>query len=136
MYAIVSVVTFLYSGIPEQTGGHISYIHGNKYIFTITKEQYDKMPTWNLASDNPPLSARSAITLSDPLRNKLIPDNKDEQWKLQGILLKKSGAEKWYWIILYESHTVRISSSGPRDQMGFIVLMDGTVIQPTIENSK
>ena len=137
MTMLLTVVCILFCGDNEQSAaGHVSYVHGKKYEFSITVTQFKKMPKWDMKNENPPLSARKAIQLSEPLRQKLIPDTSEEEWKLRAVVLKPSVFDKWYWVVIYEASPVRVTSQGPREEMSFIILMDGTVIQPTVEKRK
>jgi len=130
---LVLVVTLFLGLVPRapSQSTSASYTPDNTYTTTLTKEALLASPTWKEDAENPPLSARKAISLAEKLRATLIPDTKDYTWKLDNATIASSTVEgKWYWVIQYTAHRRRNRETGPPFQLHVTVLMDGTVVKP------
>jgi hypothetical protein len=108
----------------------------NAYITTLSDEVLERTPKWNETDENPPVSARKAISLANGLADKLEPDN-DANWKrrLEGIQLCQKG-QNWFWQAEYEWRPRIGGLGGLPPFLTIIVLMDGTVVQPKVTADK
>jgi hypothetical protein len=103
------------------------------YYVIITDEDFQKSPAWSAEAVNPPLSAQKAIRLANERKAKLVRDTKDWKWRLWSIELRPHRDEKWYWVVEYEKWPRTGGLEGVPAYLKLAILMDGTVIEPTIE---
>src|SRR5260370_32794682 len=103
------------------------------YYVRITDEAFQKSPAWSAEAENPPLSARKAVRLANERRAKLVPDTKDWKWKLMSIQLCPHHDDRWYWIVEYVEWPRTGGIQGMPGYLKLAVLMDGTVVEPTVE---
>ena len=137
-HSIKLAVVLTFSLIPECSFAQItrcSYAFSKQYCFTITDDALKAAPIWSEDADNPPLPARKAIKLATILKNELVKDTEKFKWKLESCSLEPAGNSKWYWFITFFAHYQGFSSGVP-NHLQLIVLMDGTVIRPTIKNQR
>jgi hypothetical protein len=132
---LILPVSLLSSPCPAQT--YYSYAFGKQYAFKITTEMLAKSPSWPENSDNPPLPARKAIRLATALKDRLVKDSEAFKWHLVSAQLErnwglKTDTGKWWWLINFEAHVRVGGQSGRPINLRVVVLMDGTVIEPTI----
>ncbi len=136
---VIPVLLLLAS--PSFGDTHYSYAFGKCYIFEITPEMLDKSPSWDEQADNPPLSAGKAIRLATSLKNRLVKDSKDFKWRLISATLDHTwgsgsdAAKKWWWSVRFEAR-FRGDETGRPNHLEVLVLMDGTVIEPKIEDDR
>lgn len=111
-----------------------SYYDGKRYKFTFTSDRQARCPKWNPEkSDNPPLSAAKALSAA----KKFIADIKPIdgfKWEFEELsLLDVYG---WAWRAQFQLRWQDGPSNGPPCLMQCWILMDGTVVQPTITPEK
>jgi hypothetical protein len=143
MKSVLAVVLALLLLCPSVFGGeeYVSYAFGKRYRIEITDEMLAKSPTWNDEVDNPPVSPGKAIRLANALKSRLVKDSKHYKWRLISATLDNdwsSGSapgRKWWWTIRYEAHVRVGGSSGIPSHLELVVLMDGTVIEPRVDNA-
>jgi len=130
---VFSLAVFLCGGPPLLAQTHESYGIGKRYIVTISEEALRKSPAWDADAENPPLSARKALKLADEKKAKLVQDSKSRKWELQAIALMPGGDDKWYWLVHYEARP-RVGGTGINPFLRLAVLMNGTVIDPKVQD--
>jgi hypothetical protein len=125
--------------IPADAGGgtYYSYAFGYQYEVEITEGTFARTPKWDRRSPNPPLSANEAMVRAERTRKRLIKEKKLQDniergwWTMDSAELKAFDQEngQWYWMILFD---YRMAQTGPPNELRIVVLMDGTVIEPTV----
>jgi len=113
---------------------YCSYYAGKRYTFTITSDRQARCPNWNPEkSDNPPLSAAMALSKAKKFIAGIKLDD-GYKWEFEDLsLIEVYG---WAWRAQFRLSWQRGSSTGPPRLMQCWVLMDGTVVQPTITPEK
>jgi hypothetical protein len=101
------------------------------YIVTITDRALRKSPAWVVEAENPPLSAQKAIRLANEKRARLVEDTYDWKWEIETVSLNPAREGRWYWVVEYKAH-FRGHSTGIPPFLKLAVLMDGTVVEPTV----
>lgn len=82
-------------------------------------------PEWEAGEENPPLSARKAIAVSEALVKQLNPYGPDAELNPPTLKLRESGG-RWFWVVYFSPNDWRqFQSSFP-----IVVLMDGTAVKP------
>jgi len=72
---------------------------------------------------------------AEALRQKLVKDTKDFKWQHVGATIEfLDDGEKCVWIIRYEAAVRRGGESGQRYHLNLVVLMDGTIVEPTVSD--
>ena len=112
-----------------------SYSQGRNFKIEVTENMLAHLPKWDRHSDNPPLSASDATMKADQVRRRLISQEKftDQSlyeggaWRLMAAELTPLGL--WYWLVRFEYGG---SSPEPPDELRLVVLMDGSVLEPTL----
>lgn len=113
--------------------------HAWTYVTRISSELIAGAPIWDRRrSHNPPLSANEAIVKADRVRLRLMEESKltaetppTSVWHIQNIELVPFDMEsgQWYWLIRFW-----YGNAGWPYELAIIVLMDGTVVEPTIKS--
>jgi len=103
-------------------------------VTTITQKMLDDSPAWEAKDENPPLSARKAIEAANAVVVKLVePDTKSWKRRLEGLFLCEGDPQKWYWRVQYLwDPPPGTAMDGQAPHMTIVVLMDGTVVQPSV----
>lgn len=127
---------FVSSWASAGTRGHYSYVHGKRYASTIPDDRLSKTPEWKDSDENPPLSARKAITLADKKRNELVKDSAKFKWHRESVaIVFDEFHNRCYWEITY---VLRFrgggGSTGPPIDLRLYVLMDGTLVEPVVSD--
>jgi len=103
-----------------------------------------RTPKWTTESPNPPVSAKQAIAKASVVARQMLKDDDRWFWGLASAALTPLSPENpgdkqtpdcWYWLITYEAFSTG-GMTGPSQQLEVAVLMDGTVVRPTIEDYK
>jgi hypothetical protein len=112
---------------------------GRIYKIEVTEDLLARSPKWDRCTANPPLSANEATIKADRVRMRLIAEGKvgDESpygggsWFLMAAELTPLNDDLglWYWVVRFECV---VSSPDPPDELRLVVLMDGSVLEPTI----
>lgn len=129
--AILSIVSAIVGTAPSlcaAAGGTIAYsrVGGKDYAAIITKKALSRSPEWRQEDENPPISARKAMKLAAKKKDLFFGDESKE-WRFESVSLTKLW-ENWYWVARYQPR----APSKARQELRIVVLMDGTVIQPTL----
>ncbi len=98
------------------------------YVSTATRAQTLKTPIWRAGSDNPPLSPRKADQLATNYYPRIpahLPGGMDRVY----IALLDSG-DGLHWVYVVQFTDLHGAYTGLPPYFGFIVLMDGTVVEP------
>jgi hypothetical protein len=110
------------------------YHNGKRYTFTITPDIQLHRPKWNPEkSDNPPLSAAEALAKAKKFIATIEPTD-GYAWEFQDLGLVD--AYGWAWRARFQLRWQRGGSTGPPQMMHCWILMDGTVLQPTIRSEQ
>ena len=115
----------------------IQPLYGELYYPEIPNELVAATPSWNYKNEFPPLSVWAVLEIADQFRQTTLYKLKDEFWCLSSIELFVHDVEKakWCWCVRFENW---MSSIGHHDQhvVTFYVLMDGTVLDPVVNDGK
>jgi len=107
-------------------------IKDKEFSTIVTREQVSKTPAWNLRDDFPPLSPRKAERAAITKFHQLLKGSDD--WERKRITLESIGDEThWYYVVEFAPIEPQL---GPRTSLEIIVLMDGTVVDPKVEDAK
>ena len=110
-----------------------SYDIDQSFTTTITDAAIKKTPAWRSGEDNPPLSARRALSLAEREKSQLVTDTKDWTWEFSTATLVPTKNDRWYWVIKYQAHGPPGSGgTGLKPYLDVAVLMDGTVVETTV----
>jgi hypothetical protein len=110
--------------IPGRFDGGVRYI-------TISDSALARSPAWNVGAANPPLSAREADRLATWQKARTLRDSKDWKWQLESTLPFYASDDKWFWVVEYHEHPQPgLMLDGVPGICRFVILMDGTVIEP------
>ena len=115
-----------------------SYAFGKVYASKIGEVALAKSPAWLEAAENPPVSARRAMTLADAKRERLVHNTKRYKWRRESTAIEfVKGPDRPYpfWHIHYEAHD-RAGETGIPSDLDLFVLMDGSVIEPVVTEDK
>ena len=128
---VLSMTLFgLGSALADLTAEYCSYHAGKRYTFTITSDTQAHCPKWNPEKTaNPPLSAAKALSSAKKFIASIKPDD-GYKWELEDLSLVD--VYGWAWRAQFQLSWQRGASSGPPRLMQCWILMDGTVVQPTI----
>jgi hypothetical protein len=109
---------------------------GKVYQVAVTRAALDKTPVWKEDADNPPLPARKAIKLADEARARLFKDTDEWEWHRESMGLRDAGGGRWYWSVRYRAYYKDIVYIIRLPEIHLVVLMDGTVVEPTVAEGK
>lgn len=113
-----------------------SVAFGKVYRTAATRAALDKAPVWKDDADNPPLAARKAIKLADDARGRAFKDTDDWEWRRDTVELCDLGGGRWYWSVRYRAYYKGIVHILRLPEVHFVVLMDGTVAEPSVVEGK
>jgi len=105
---------------------------GKEYKTLVTKEMIKHAPQWEKEAETPPVSPRKAIRVAERLTKKLIGERPGFQRRLESISLKPM-EDGWIWLIRFEWIATNTNSTGLPDALSVFILMDGTAVQPQVE---
>ncbi len=112
-----------------------SHVFSTQYVIEIKDKDLMASPDWSANDENPPLSARKAISIATKLKGKLIKDTDDIKWTIGQASLVPAKDSKWYWLIYFDPVPQR-PFSGNIQSLRLVVLMDGTAIEPIVRNRR
>jgi hypothetical protein len=108
------------------------YVRGKTLEFVVTSERVAKTPIWEPGADSPPLAARKADNLALAEFRKL--NLEDKNFVRDRITLEDTG-DGLHWIYVVGFKYMGITA-GFRYPVEMFVLMDGTVVEPIISETK
>jgi hypothetical protein len=111
--------------------GFPSKAFGVAYVSSIPSDVLEKTPAWSDKDENPPLSARKALGMTEEVVKRMIKTPDDWKVKLEGLTLCREGS-RWYWHAQFVWHPKAGGFSGVPPHLDVIVLMDGRVIEPRV----
>ena len=114
---------------------HYSYAFSKQYVVSISDDMLEASPSWKDDAENPPLSARKALTLATEMKDTLVKDTQEFKWALRSCTLQPADGDKWYWLVRYEAE-FQGASTGRPNHLRLVVLMDGLVIKPSVRDHK
>jgi hypothetical protein len=115
----------------------ISQVSGKTYITRVSDVAIRKTPRWDDDSDSPPVPPRKALKLAEKMKKSLV-DNPDELRLMQLTLTPHAGG--WFWLVVYSAPPDLLRRAEPDEppelpSLDLVVLMDGTVIEPIVEQA-
>jgi hypothetical protein len=108
-----------------------SHVFGNHYLVAIPSQALRRAPKWSANAVIPPLPAREAIDEANKVREKIAPDTPDQHWIMESASLVQV-ADTWIWLIEYQFE----GANGDPDTLKLVVLMDGTVPEPSVRKDR
>ena len=118
---------------------HYCYLLKKRYAFAVSHNIYESMTAWNIESKGPPpVSPQQAFKVAKERLSRIeIP--KGYFWTFDQAALQPVNGffqdGKWIWKVSFR-FTRDGFSSGPPTMMDFLVSMDGTLIEPIIDDWK
>jgi hypothetical protein len=114
---------------PDFVAFHVPSTYKQRYELKVTQSALDAAPMWPEDQPNPPVSARKAMALAKEKLVKMHPESAN--WNLRGVNLTKLDAKgQWIYIVRFE-----VPQQSPHlipTPFDMIVLMDGSVVEPTV----
>lgn len=116
-----------------------SYFFGKRAALRLDYDEIRKTPKWDMESPNPPISAKRAIELANPIKMRVLKDIAGFHWELESVSLRpldprypdnELNKNCWYWLVTYEAYPLLFT--GPQPKFEVAVLLDGSVVRPTI----
>ncbi len=108
-----------------------SYDFDRCFVVTLTDQALQRSPAWRPTDANPPISARTAMSLAEREKRKLVKDANGWTWHLESAALVPRDSDRWYWRVRYTADNVH-GIGGLPPYLSLAVLMDGTVIEPDV----
>lgn len=103
-------------------------IRGETYSYKYTKDDFTETPSWNGEDGEPPLSMSRAVAISRANLPRFVTSA--ENFKMQHIMLKQTGNDKWAYMISFNCMSSDVCRELPTRQFLIIVKMDGTILEP------
>ncbi len=104
---------------------------GSSELLSITKEQADPVPSWNPESGDPaPFSLKLAINLArDSVRSRHSRFDDFTLWTIEMMNLGPKHRDQWAYLIKFQA----VMDGHDLFGSGYsaLILMDGTIIEPT-----
>ena len=103
---------------------------------SVDRERANKCPVWRTDAANPPVSAREAIDSAQAAVNSLDFLGNETEWEMNSAELQSLSipstdvGQHWIWAISFSDAN---SSEGWSPHVVICVLMDSSVVTPTIE---
>jgi hypothetical protein len=105
---------------------HSVPLFGKTYVTNFWASKVSRTPKWDENNENPPVSARKALTLAKKMRDSVIELPNGFRWKLLEINLTPI-EDGWVWFVFYHAIPEQ-GDDGPSARIMLIVLMDGTAV--------
>jgi hypothetical protein len=113
-----------------------SFAFGTVYKSHLERDAILRSPAWDQEkSDRPPVSPKKAIRLAEKVRKAVVKTPDGKKWKVLNMQLLFED-DHCAWCVRFRS-TPPDPEAGLIDlgeEVAFFVLMDGTVIEPTVED--
>jgi hypothetical protein len=100
----------------------------------VTRDAIRKSPVWDREkNDSPPVSPRKALRLAEKVR-KAVVKNDTRKWEVPNMHLLFEG-DHCAWCVTFRTDPI-VPDAGliSFDEVTLFVLMDGTVIKPTVKD--
>ena len=114
---------------PDFVAFHVPSTYKQRYELKVTQSALDAAPMWPEDQPNPPVAARQAIALAKEKLIKMHPES--ASWNLRSVNLTKLDAKgQWIYTVYFE-----VPQRSPHlipTPFDMIVLMDGSVVEPTV----
>jgi hypothetical protein len=112
---------------------YVTEAFGKKVTVKVTEKMVRQAPAWPDNSDSPPIPPRQALRVAEKLADRLVGNTQGYERKLDdGVcLLPTDGG--WVWCIRFAWYPKDAMTTGLPNSIVVIVLMDGTTVQPTVE---
>lgn len=109
-----------------------SHAFGKTYWSRIVRNVVNQTPPWNDNDENPPVSARRALKLSEKVLRSIAKAPDGWKWKaVNANLLLVEDAPIWF--VRYQGISADPTESRDSEhEITLVVLMDGTVIKPVV----
>ena len=113
---------------------------------TREKDTHTLRYDWFLSNDGTECEVREAYTGPEGLiehnkniieaRTRLFKDDDDWEWHRESMELCDAGGGRWYWSVRYRAYYKDIVFILRLPEIHLVVLMDGTVVEPTVVEKK
>ena len=107
------------------------YVDGRKFTFKVTAAELQKLPSWNPATEDVPLSVRRAVEAARISLPRFL--STPEKWTLGDINLSPMTKDKWIYEIYFNCDTEDCGRPGSDWSFMIYVKMDGSIVEPVIE---
>ena len=126
-----------YQGDTHDIDGATFYTYGldENTETTIDENAVRQSPAWHPADSNPPVSARSALSIAEQFRRARLRDKNNWKWGLESLTLYPLDGKnnKWCWCVLFTAYPEVGGLGGVPPQFSVYVLMYGNVVTPKSE---
>jgi hypothetical protein len=113
----------------EMIGQWSSYVLGQRWDFSVSRNDAEQSPRWSVFLDDPPLSPRQAVQVAKVELNELVPDA--GAWRLNAVRMVPLGVpDGWIYVVEFGEPPPR-PDGGITSSMGIVVLMNGHAVLPT-----
>lgn len=102
---------------------------GKTFVSVFTAEMVAATPTWDEEADNPPVSARAALTAAKIMRDSVAEAPEGFVWS-RGSLTLIRPSEHCYWFVRF---VAKKEGDDGKHSLTVIVLMDGKAIKPVVD---
>lgn len=147
---IALLIPHIWNAIPKPPVEFEGSIESNANSFQLILSQPDEreftvtIPAhtgkrWESLEENPPVSAKEAIELAIRKRKALVPDQAGYRWIMKQSSLRPMDPEYgyWFWEVDFEQESIDARmKSGRGPNLRLAVLMDGTVVEPTVKTKR
>jgi hypothetical protein len=137
LVAVAGSVSMVLLNSPAAAAGEFafsSYHDGRRYLFIISSERQARCPKWDPEkAANPPVSAAKALASAKTFIA-TIETNKRLFWDFEDLSLVN--VDGWAWRARFRLRPKREGSTGQWPTMDCWILMDGSVVQPSVSPFK
>jgi hypothetical protein len=103
----------------------VVHANGQLHVTRLTLEHLRQTPRWNADSENPPLSARTALeNATNTIVNNIVPFDLNTTYR-PPILKLQRFENHWFWVVYFSPDNFPMIF----EPFPIVVLMDGTVLQ-------
>ncbi len=107
------------------------YVDGNRYVFKVTAQELEGLPSWNPDTEDVPLSARKAIAVARTNLAKFLPTS--HKWTLDHIDLTRMAKDKWIYEVYFKCPSEDCGRPDSDWSFMIFVKMDGSIVEPVVE---
>ncbi|HEV3344171.1 MAG TPA: hypothetical protein VG125_27595 [Pirellulales bacterium] len=145
LYALIpSLVVVLSLGQADESEDKFcltSQAFGKTYKSYMAHDAIRISPAWDEEAESPPVSPRKAIKLAEKMRKSVVKAPDGWKWEVMNLHLlfeedQLSGEVHCAWHVMFQAIPIKQKSGPiPFHEVTLIVLMDGTVLEPTVEDA-
>lgn len=128
-YILPSIVVLLFQGGDDVFFRASDTAFGKTFASKLTADALLSSPEWDENSENPPVSARSALKAAREMRDLVITTPEGFEWT-RGSLTLMRPSEHCFWLVRFRAAS---ENDDGWHHFTVVVLMDGTALKPVEE---